>query len=283
MDDLCEIDSNTKEFYEYYKDCLNQIFDELLNIIGISEDESNDYIFSLWEKLKEKDEKKIVLEKYQLICIIETSHIYLKNITKNLELEMEYFKKIRLYRNNKLEEHWSCNEAISMLICNKDKYIYIKKNNKKNSESKDDEDSAKSIISDLSELNYEIKNDHIIFSSNKSLFKVSDLKEEFNKKIENNNIKFYLTGINACNFNSMLLDSKNVDILRSTFSLKNILINQNKNEKLKYFLYNENIGLTFELLNLMESFKGDNSPNKIFYLNIDYILKKIQKNISLII
>jgi hypothetical protein len=271
MYDLCEIDEDSKKFFEFYKNSLNDIFEELYKLIECPKCDSNNYIDILYEKLQMI--KQIRLNNYDLICFIKINYIYLKNEKQNLSLEIIYFKKINLQKNNILEEIWVCNDDIAMLICNQDNYIYYLAP-KFFVESLDEEKSIISVISELSELNYAIKNDLTIYSSNTPYFKVSDLKKEFGKKLENLNMQYYLTGVNASNFPPELIPKK-IKFLRGNIRFDSIL-KKNIN-KFQYYLYNEKIGLTFEILRVMDLFIIENNPKKICYINIDYILIESSK------
>ena len=274
MKDLCELDENAQKFFDAYKNDINDIFEEIYENLNKPKIEGTKVIDLLYSKLLEKG--KIEIIKYDLICKLEINDIYLINEKQKLRLQILYLKKAKVKKTDKICEYWVCNDDIAMLLCNQEKYIYYKQL-KCLVRTLDEEKYNICIISELSELNYVIMNDIVIYSSNTPYFKISDLKSEFDNRTKNKTMKDYLEGINSYNFETILLPDR-VKFLRGNIGLENIL--QKNKDKFRFYLYNPKIGLTLETLKMIDSFiaKSDNN-NQILYLNIDNILNETSKDI----
>ena len=167
MKDLCELDENAQKFFDAYKNDINDIFEEIYENLNKPKIEGTKVIDLLYSKLLEKG--KIEIIKYDLICKLEINDIYLINEKQKLRLQILYLKKAKVKKTDKICEYWVCNDDIAMLLCNQEKYIYYKQL-KCLVRTLDEEKYNICIISELSELNYVIMNDIVIYSSNTPYF-----------------------------------------------------------------------------------------------------------------
>ena len=262
-DEMIQINNNdTLNFYNYYKDNIQNIFNELYEIIGKPHLE-NDLIQSIFEILQKQ---KIIINKYDLECVLNTNDIYLNNPKEKLSLEMHFFCRITINKDDKSDEIWACNEEMIMLLADKDEFIYYL------NEYENEEGSNISIVSDLSKMKNAILSDKTLFFSNKNLFNISDFKDEFNKN-KSFNLMIYFTGINSFNFKTIKNPEK-IQLLRNTIELKDKLKNDNA---FQYYLYNKHIGLTLNTLMTIDRFIEDKCPYKYFYVNTKFILNETSK------
>ena len=271
MNDLYEIEENSKKFCEFYGNKLNDIFEEIYNAIKRPGDEETNLIYILYEVLKKI--KKIEIKKYNLICYIEINYIVIKNIKENLWMNMIYLKKVELHKIDKTEEIWVCNDDMAMLTLNKEKFLYYLKPKYLVKDPKEGP-SEITIISDLTLLNFVIINDINIYSSDSSFFQLSDLKKEFEKKIEDIKIQNYLEGISSYNFKSIFCPEK-VEFLFGNININNIL--KKNHEKFQKYLYNQKIGLTMELLVKIDKEKFINKKIKFLYVNTSIVFNENSK------
>ena len=271
MFDLCDIYERNTDFYNFYKVNIENILNEIYQRINSPLMEGNNLIDILYKFLL--TEEKIELKKYDLICFIEGNYVILKNTEKNLATSVIYLKKMKIQKDEQLNEYWVCNDDIAMLICKKEKYIYYKRP-KYILKNYDDEKSIVSMIADTSLLNYVIMNDKVIYTSNEPFFRISEFKAEFEKIKEKKTIINYLEGMNSLNFGSLLYPY-DVQFLRGNISLENI-IKRNK-KKLQYYLYNPKIGLTLEILYKIDLNLSANTKDKMFYINVYFIYNQPSK------
>ena len=231
----------------------------------------NNLINILYDELCKNE--KIELKDFNLICHLETNYIYLSNEDKDINLEVIYMKKVKFKKIDKEEELWVCNDSLSMLLFNKEKFIYYLESKLLVKNLKEDPFTVK-IISELSELNFAIKNDYVIYSSDSEYFEISIFREEFNKRKENKKMVDYLTGIDSYNFESILWPER-VKFLRGNIGLNGII--SSNNDKFQYYLHNSRIGISLEILRIIDISINKKTNNKFLYFNVNIILHESSK------
>ena len=159
MYDLYEIDENSKKFYNFYKDRINNIFNAIYEKINMPKILGNTLIDILYDELCKNG--LIELKEFDLVCCLDWNYVILQNKKENIILRVIYLKKVKVQKIDTLEEFWICNDYIGMLICNQEKFIYYLYR-KLALKSLDEERFKMVIISDPTDFHNAIMDDYIM-------------------------------------------------------------------------------------------------------------------------
>ena len=250
---------NIMNFYNTYKDNLNVILNFLYEKLD-GETEALDYI-EIYHKIKLKS---ISIESFNLICEYIVNKIILKNtLVNNCYVDIKFLRKIQLKKGKKIEKIWACNNEIAMILIYTSKYIYYYRN--ENEDMLKDNIENISFIGDFDSLDYAIRNNKIIYSTNKNIIERNILKtNKYNtKKLD---VNFFFKGINAYNFETKNMPN-NYELLPVDINFSFSFLKSNNN----CFLYNSKIGMTLYILNEFYTDIIENKKNKFFYVNINYV------------
>ena len=250
---------NIMNFYNNYKDNLNVILNFLYEKLD-GETEALDYI-EIYHKIKLKS---ISIESFNLICEYIVNKIILKNtLVNNCYVDIKFLRKIQLKKGKKIEKIWACNNEIAMILIYTSKYIYYYRN--ENEDMLKDNIENISFIGDFDSLDYAIRNNKIIYSTNKNIIERNILKtNKYNtKKLD---VNFFFKGINAYNFETKNMPN-NYELLPVDINFSFSFLKSNNN----CFLYNSKIGMTLYILNEFYTDIIENKKNKFFYVNINYV------------
>ena len=252
-------------FYDNYKDDLEDILDILYNELGkppLFQD------LDSTESIKTKlIENPITIDKYSLKCEYSFDRILLKSYAfENCYLVIKYLGKVKAKIENYAKSMWVCNSEIAMLLL-ENKSIYYSKNEISIEDEKNDIDNI-SLISNLTSLEKAIKENKIIYSTKKDIMDINSILIKIDEKNNNTHfdMSFILTGINSVNFQE-IKDPFKVETLSTKIPLDDSIFSVGK---LGYFLYNKNIGMTTQIISTFHSSKINGSTNYL-YLNINYI------------
>ena len=260
------LDSNIINFYNINKEYLVDIFTilqkEMLELaININE------LDILFNQIKAHP---IIIEKYKIKCETTFNEILINNYEeKNCYIPINCIKEIKIITKNENEINTKYitvfNYQLAMILLSTNKYIYCYK------DKENDNFDEISIITNAPTLAYEIKKNKTIYTTDKDVYKIDQLIESINNRNNDlNDPNYFLTGINSYNFNGV----KKFDFFYTKIDLRNSL----GIGKDGFFIYNREIGFTFNLLNFfhIEQVKIG-KHQKYCYFNIN-IIKYMNSN-----
>lgn len=261
-------DENVIIFYNKYKDDLEDILDILYEKLGNPTksqilQENKLYPFDLVKN-------PIIIQDYSLICELFMDMIVLENLTiNNCYIEINYFSKIKVKKDGKknYDSMWVCNSQIAMILIDNKSIYYLKSESLEEGDNDYDIENI-SIISNFKSLEKVIKENKIIHSTKNDIIDINHILEEIDNKNPNSNppLSFFLTGINALNFQK-INDVSKVEVAKTIIPLPDSMAYIGKKG---FFLYNKNIGMTMRILATFYKSKKCGLKN-YFYINISYI------------
>ena len=271
------VEQNEKNFFDNYKNDLEDIFEILYNKLG-KLPESTNLIFN--HKLIQKlISNPIKIKKHKLICKFLNEKIILESTKKeNCSVEIKYLKKITIKNDTNLNKVWICNKQIAILLLKEEKYIYIIKN--EINEKEYDMDDI-SLISNDESLEKAIKNQDIIYATKNDIINIdtigNDIDDNKNFSILSYpyNMSFFLEGPNSMNFPKIKKKPSEIIKIATSINLEDSL---RTDKNICYFLYNKKIGMTTKILSHFNYQKADNNEKRNYlYINVDLIKDKCNK------